>query len=49
MLPTLAFLITVWLAARAGMRLAPMILISYGVWTVGAAILFFLRNSLGIR
>jgi len=48
-LPTLAFLVTVWLAARAGMKLAPMILTGYGVWAVGAAILYFLRNMLGIR
>ena len=48
-LPTLAFLITVWLAARAGMKLAPMILMAYGVWAVGAAILYFFRNLLGIR
>jgi hypothetical protein len=48
-LPTLAFLITVWLAARAGMKLIPMILTGYGVWAAGAAILYFLRNTLGIR
>jgi hypothetical protein len=48
-LPTVAFLIAVWLAARAGMKLAPMILTGYGVWAAGAAILYFLRNALGIR
>jgi len=49
LIPTLAFLVTVWLAARAGMKLAPMILTGYGVWAVGATILFFLRNTLGIK
>ena len=49
LLPTLAFLVTVWLAARAGMKLVPMILMGYGVWAAGAAILYFLRNTLGIR
>jgi hypothetical protein len=49
LLPTLAFLITVWLAARAGMKLAPMILTGYGVWTVGAILLYLLRNTLGIK
>ena len=49
LLPTLAFLVTVWLAARAGMKLLPMILIGYSVWAIGAAILYFLRNTLGIR
>ena len=49
LLPTLAFLITVWLAARAGMKLVPMIVTGYGVWATGAVILYFLRNTLGIR
>ena len=49
LIPTFAFLITVWLAARVGMKLVPMILTGYGVWTVGALILYFLRNTLGIR
>jgi hypothetical protein len=48
-LPTLAFLITVWLAARAGMKLVPIILTGYGVWAVGAIILYLLRNILGIK
>lgn len=49
LLPTFAFLITVWLAARAGMKLVPMIATGYGVWAVGATILYFLRNTLGMR
>ena len=49
LLPTLAFLITVWLAARAGMKLVPILLTGYGVWAVGAIILYLLRNALGIR
>jgi hypothetical protein len=49
LLPTMAFLVTVWLAARAGMKLAPMILTGYGVWAVGAMILYLLRDILGIR
>ena len=47
--PTLAFLVTVWLAARSGMKLAPMLLAGYGVWVLGAAILYFLRGAFGIR
>jgi hypothetical protein len=47
--PTLAFLVTVWLAARAGMKLAPMLLTGYSVWAVGAVILYLLRNTFGIR
>ena len=49
LIPTVAFLITVWLAARAGMKLAPMILAGYSVWGVGATLLYILRNTLGIR
>jgi hypothetical protein len=49
LIPTMAFLVTVWLAARAGMKLGPMILTGYGVWALGAAILYALRNMLGIR
>jgi hypothetical protein len=49
LLPTFAFLITVWLAARAGMKLVPMILTGYGVWGIGATTLYLLRNVLGIR
>jgi hypothetical protein len=49
LLPTLAFLVAVWLAARAGMRLVPMILTGYGVWAIGATILYLLRNTLGIK
>lgn len=48
-LPTLAFVIAIWFAARAGMKLVPMILTGYSVWGVGALILYFLRNALGIN
>ena len=49
LLPTLAFLVTIWLAARAGMKLVPTILSGYGVWAVGAILLYLLRNTLGIK
>lgn len=49
LLPTLAFLVTVWLAARAGMKLAPMIVTGYGVWAIGAALIYLLRNTLGLK
>jgi hypothetical protein len=48
-LPTFAFLVTVWLAARAGMKLLPMILTGYGVWAVGATLLYLFKDSLGIK
>ena len=49
LLPTLAFVITIWLAARSGMKLAPMLITGYGVWSIGALILYLLRNTLGIK
>jgi hypothetical protein len=49
LLPTFAFLIAVWLAARGGVKLVPMILMGYGVWAIGATILYLLRDALGIK
>jgi uncharacterized membrane protein (GlpM family) len=49
LLPTFGFLIAVWLAARAGVKLVPMILTGYGVWAIGALILYLLRSTLGIK
>lgn len=48
-LPTLAFVVTIWFAARAGMKLGPMLMTGYSVWGVGALILYLLRNTLGIK
>ena len=48
-LPTFAFLVTVWLAARAGMKFLPMILAAYSVWAAGAAFLYLMRNALGLK
>jgi len=47
-LPTLAFMVTVWLAARAGMKLVPMIGTGFGVWALGAFILYIFRDMLGL-
>jgi len=48
-LPTMAFMVAVWLAARAGMKLVPMIATGYGVWALGALLIYLLRNLLGLR
>ena len=48
-LPSIGFLITVWLGARAGMKLATRLVTGYGVWAVGAVLLYLLRNTLGIK
>jgi hypothetical protein len=47
-IPSIGFLITAWLASRAGLRLVPTILLGYGVWAVGAAAIITLRRSLGL-
>jgi hypothetical protein len=48
MVPTIGFVVAVWLAARAGMKLLPMLLIGYGVWGLILALVVTLRRSLGV-
>ena len=47
-LPSLGFLVAIWLAARAGLRLVPMLLIGYSVWGLGVAFLMGLRRFVGL-
>lgn len=46
--PTVAFLLAVWLAARAGLKLAPMIALGYLTWGVVLAALIGLRRMVGM-
>jgi hypothetical protein len=46
--PTLAFLVTVWLAARAGWKLVPMLLAGYAVWALGVGGLMVVRKLVGM-
>ena len=46
--PTVGFLVTVWLASRANMRLAPMLLMGYAVWGAGVLILMGLSQRWGL-
>jgi hypothetical protein len=48
LLPTVAFVITVWLAARTGMKLVPMLACGYTVWALGQGFMLLLRRWLGI-
>ena len=48
LLPTLAFAVTIWLAARAGMKLVPILLSGYAVWALGTGLLILLRRWLGL-
>ncbi|MGD8463832.1 MAG: hypothetical protein PVI09_08175 [Anaerolineae bacterium] len=47
LMPTLAFVIVVWLATRAGLKLVPVLIAGYAVWGVGVALLLVLRRTLG--
>lgn len=47
LLPTVAFVITVWLTARAGLKLGPMLLSGYAVWAAGQGLMLLLRRWLG--
>jgi hypothetical protein len=47
LIPTLGFAVAVWLAARAGMKLGPMILTGYGTWAIGTGLLYLLKKFLG--
>jgi hypothetical protein len=47
-IPTLAFAIAVWLGARAGVKLTPLILIGYTVWALVLLLILGLQRLLGI-
>lgn len=42
--PTVVFIIIVWLAARAGWSLMPMLLAGYAGWGVSLGAIFFIRQ-----
>lgn len=48
LLPTLGFAVAIWLAARSGMKLVPILLTGYAVWGLGAGLLVILRRWLGL-
>jgi hypothetical protein len=45
-IPTLGFLVSVWLLSRAGYKLLPMLAIGYCVWAVGLIVLVSIRRIL---
>ena len=49
LIPTFGFAIAAWLAARAGMKLGPIILAGYSAWGVGTLLIAFLRNLPGLK
>ena len=48
LIPTIGFMLTVWLTARTGLKLVPMLLISYGVWGMVLTIVVASRKTLGL-
>jgi hypothetical protein len=48
LIPTIGFMVAVWLTARAGLKLAPMMLVGYGVWGVVLVVVVVMRRSLGV-
>ena len=46
-IPTIGFVLAVWLAARAGLKLAPMLALGYGVWGVVLVLILGLKRVLG--
>jgi hypothetical protein len=45
-IPTISFLIALWLASRSGLKLLPALLVAYAVWGIGAVSLILLRRWL---
>jgi len=43
-LPTLGFIAAVWLCARIGMKLIPMLAVGYAVWAIGVGLIALLRQ-----
>jgi hypothetical protein len=48
LVPTCGFVLTSWLASRAGFKLLPVLLISYTVWVLGVILMWVLGRALGI-
>lgn len=46
-IPTLFFIITLWLTSRAGLKLAPMLVVSYCVWGIVLTIELGLKKWMG--
>jgi uncharacterized membrane protein (GlpM family) len=46
--PTVAFLAAACFASRQGLRLVPLLVLSYAVWAVAVSLLFAMRKALGL-
>ena len=48
LIPTIWFMVAVWPAARAVLKLVPMILIGYGIWGIVLVLVVLIKRSLGV-
>jgi hypothetical protein len=48
LLPTVAFVIVIWLAARAGLKLVPILACGYSVWAIGSGLMLLIRRWFGL-
>lgn len=48
-IPTIGFLVAAWLAARAGLKLFPILLIGYLAWGVVLGLILILRRVIGFQ
>jgi hypothetical protein len=47
LLPTVGFVIAIWVAARYGLKLVPMLVCGYSVWAIGSALMILVRRWFG--
>jgi hypothetical protein len=48
-IPTIGFLIAAWLSSRAGLKLVPILLVSFSVWGVVLGLILILRKVVGFQ
>lgn len=47
-IPTLFFIVTLWLSTRAGLKLAPVLALSYSVWAIVLVTVLGLKRWIGV-
>ena len=47
-IPTVAFVLAIWLSTRSGLKLGPTILVSYLTWGLTLGVMFMVRRWMGI-
>ncbi|RLD03872.1 MAG: hypothetical protein DRI32_06695 [Chloroflexi bacterium] len=48
LIPTFLFALAAWVAARNGLKIGWILLSGYGTWAIGAGVVYFFRQVLGI-